>query len=555
MLLLLACADQTVSFDSGEPAASDEVQGGAEADALFDVSALHELVVELDPDDWAELRAQERTYYDLMGEACMDGPWPSPYTYFPGEAWLDGEAMGEVGVRKKGLIGSVVSDRPSLKIDVGEYVDDQRFFGLEKLVFNNGRQDPSRMRTCLAHQWFSEAGLVAPRCALAHVVVNGEDLGIYAHTENIDEELVVRRSGEWPTAMYEGTLSDFREGWTQTFEYETDDTTGAELEAVTEALEASDSALLDALDAVIDLDAFFTFWAAESIAGHWDGYNANTNNFYAYALPGDGRLRFIASGPDAAFDQREPFWGNDGANAWVGTLSALAHRLFLHDEGRGLYEAELSRQLDAAWDGTEKVAQIDAWAELVAEHDGKSMRTGIEATRTIVELRADDVRDGMARGAEAADLRGEVCWETVGEAQVSFSTTWGSYPNGDVWTAGEADTYYLFDGVEYPSTQDGVSAGIIDDGRAIWLTVSEIAPGVYVAPYAVFDKSLLVDGASLSLDGHDAEGVIMYLDSNTSDQWQTVAYLGNGTLSFSEAGATRGDTLAGVLDVEILGTR
>ncbi len=553
MFLLLACADQTVPLDTGDEAVSDEILGGTEADPLFDVAVLHELVVELDPADWAELREQARTYYDLMGEGCMEGPWPSPYTYFPAEAWLDGAAMGEVGVRKKGLIGSVVSDRPSLKIDVGEYVDEQRFFGLEKLVFNNGRQDASRMRTCLAHHWFDDAGLVAPRCALAHVVVNGEDLGIYAHTENIDEELVARRTGEWPVAMYEGTLSDFREGWTQTFEYETEDTTGAELEAVTQALEAGDDDLLSGLDEVIDLDAFGRFWAAESIAGHWDGYNANTNNFYAYALPGDGRLQFIASGPDAAFDQREPFWGNDGANAWVGTVSALGNRLFNHDEGRALYEAELSRQLDENWDGAAVVQQIDNWAELVAKHDDKTMRDGIGATRTIVELRDADVRDGMARGAEATEMRTEVCWETVGVATVDFSTTWDSYPNGDVWTGGEADTYYVFEGVEYPSIQDGVSAGIIEDGRAIWLTISEIAPGVYVAPYAVFDASLLVDGTSLAIDGHDAEGVIMYLDSNESDQWQTIAYLGNGTLSFSEAGSNRGDALVGRLDVEILG--
>ena len=550
LLLLVACGDVGVPLDPVAPTETDAgVRGGAEADEFFDAAVLHELVVTLDPDDWAVLREQARSYYDILGEGCMEGPIESPYTYFPATASLDGEAMGEVGVRKKGLIGSVVPDRPSLKIDVGEYVDEQRFFGLEKLVFNNGRQDASRMRTCLAHDWFGDAGLVAPRCALAHVVVNGEDLGIYAHTENIDEELVARRTGEFAEAMYEGTLSDFREGWTATFEYETKASTGAEIEAVKDALSTGDDGLLAALDEVLDLDAFFTFWAAESIAGHWDGYNGNTNNFYAYNTASEPRLRFVASGPDAAFDNRKAF-----GNGWVGTLSALANRLFQHDEGRECFEAELSRQLDENWEGESRLAQLDAWAELVADHDDSSMREGIAATRVVLENREDDVRKGMARGADAGELRGDVCWQTVGTVRVDFTTTWDSYPRGDLWTGGEAEVEYVIEGVAYPSTQDGVSAGTADDGRALWLTISEIAPGVYVAPYVLFDEEQLTDGAELQVDGDEAEAALLYWDQAATDTWETVAYLANGVLHFDTASTAAGAELSGWLEVEVVGS-
>lgn len=563
ILLFLACTspkpgarDSLVALDSAPTedtgAVDTAITGGDEADPLYDRSVLHEISITLADADWAELRAQSRSYYSLLGEGCGEGPWESPYTWFLGEVAVDGTDLGTVGVRKKGLIGSQSSERPSLKIDVDHEVDDARYLGLEKLTLNNNNQDPGRLRTCLAHDLFADAGLVAPRCSLAHVTVNGEDLGVYSNTENIDEDLVARRRGALPSAMYEGALSDFREDWLVTFEAETDESDGHELVPVVEALEAPDEELLARLDEVIDLEAFFTFWAAESLAGHWDGYNGNTNNFYVYVAPEDGRLEFIASGPDAAFDARRPF-GSDQPN-WVATTSALANRLIQHDEGKAAYEAELQRLLDEVWDADGRLAELDAFAELVSGLDTRAQREGIADTRTVIEHRAADIEDDLGERVSPAELRGAYCWVEVGHASVVFSTTWGSYPSGDLFTGGEAETDYVFSEVTYTSTADGVSAGWAEDGRALWLTISELAPDTYLAPYVVFDPDLLASGAEITLDGVSAEGAILYNASTTGGEWQTVAYLGNGSLRFDEAGDGRGDVLSGVLDAAVLGS-
>lgn len=552
MFLLLAACTATPKVGDPAPAGDDTAAPAIdEAAPLYDPDVLHEVAITLDPADWDALREQTRTYYDLLGEGCLEAPWESPYTWFAAEVSFDGEPLGTVGLRKKGLIGSLSEERPSLRIDTDRFVDGQRFRGLEKLVFNNNNQDPSRLRTCLAHDWFADAGLVAPRCSLARVTVNGEDLGIYDHTEAIDEELVARVRGAPPAAMYEGALSDFRDGWIATFEAETDASTGAEPVAVHAALQSDDDALLAALDAVIDLDAFFVFWAAESLAGHWDGYNGNTNNFYLYTDPEDGRLEFIASGPDATFDSREPFGA--GQPIWVGTVSALGNRLIAHPEGKARYEAALTELLETRWDAEARLARVDAWKELVRPVSDRDQRQAIADLRAIVEARGDDVAAAIGEPVTPGALRGNPCWTEVGHVTVRFATTFGSYPGGDLFTGGDVDTSYEIRGTTYPTTADGVSAGWYGDGTALVLTISTLAPDTYLAPYVLLEPEALVPGAEIPIDGELAQALLLYNSPDTGGAWQTAAWLGFGSLRLDEVGTNDGDAVSGTLDVAVLG--
>ncbi len=549
--LALACSPEASDAAPGDSAGAPEISGGAEADVLFDVDVLHELEVTVAPEDWEVLRQQERTIYDLLGDDCLTGPWGSPYDWFSAEATFDGEELGAVGVRKKGFFGSLSDTRPSLKLDVDREVPDQRFHGLEKLTFNNGNQDPGRLRTCLAHQWFADAGLVAPRCALVHVVVNGEDLGVYAHTETLDEELVGRQLGARPAEMYEGALSDFNDELLVTFEFETDSSDGTAIAAIAAALDGDDDGLLARLRPVLDLDAFITFWAAESIAGHWDGYNGNTNNFYVYTDPHTGLARFMASGPDSAFDSRTPF--GYGRPPWIVTSSELSSRIWATEEGEARYLAEVERLLDEAWNGDERVAQAEEWATLVKRVDTAEMRAGMAETREVLATKEADLRANIGGRFEQLPLRGSICWRPAGTVWVEFATTWGTYPNGDVFGGGEAEVAYEIDGVAYPSSQDGVTAGYADDTTALWLTISEIAPETWIAPYVTFDANLVEDGAVLPIDGRSATAALLYLSPDTGGQWQTAAYLAGGSLTLDVASTERGAEWRGVLSTDVMG--
>lgn len=137
--------------------------------------------------------------------------------------------------------------------------------------------------------------------------------------------------------------------------------------------------------------------------------------------------------------------------------------------------------------------------------------------------------------------------------EVSFSITFGSYPSGDLFAGGEAVTYYEIDGATYTSLQDGVSLGWADDESLLWLTISEIADDTWIAPYIVFDPTLLYDDAVVPVDGFSAMACLLYNGPDTGGEWTTAAYLGDGALTFEVASDGNGDTVSGALSVSVQG--
>ena len=75
------------------------------------------------------------------------------------------------------------------------------------------------------------------------------------------------------------------------------------------ALQDPSDAGLEALGKAVDLDRFLSFWAAEVLVGHWDGYTGDRNNYHFYREPG-GPFVFIPWGVDDTFhlkDDPNPF--------------------------------------------------------------------------------------------------------------------------------------------------------------------------------------------------------------------------------------------------------
>ncbi|MCA9516640.1 MAG: CotH kinase family protein, partial [Myxococcales bacterium] len=295
--------DADASADTDTAAPADTVDPADPSAVLFDPDRVIEVEITLAPADWAALRAETRAIASVIGPDCLSSPPDSPFTWFDADAVIDGHAVTNVGVRKKGFLGSLDPVRPSLKVRTDRNVDGQELLGVDRFTFNNGRQDPSRFAACLTYATFRAAGVPAPRCNLAHVTVNGEDLGVFTHVEDVKKDFM-RRFYEEPFGdLYEGQLSDFRDGWTGTFEKQIDDDEppSGVLDRVTAALDASDDDVMDALAAVVDLDELVAFWAVEVLVNHWDGYAGNTNNFFAYEEGPGGRLALLPWGADATF--------------------------------------------------------------------------------------------------------------------------------------------------------------------------------------------------------------------------------------------------------------
>jgi hypothetical protein len=78
-----------------------------------------------------------------------------------------------------------------------------------------------------------------------------------------------------------------------------------QLMKLVEALDRPGLVSLTEVAALVDLDAFIRFWAAEVLVGHPDGYPTMYNNFYVYRDAVSEQFIFIPSSEDSAFVDRQ----------------------------------------------------------------------------------------------------------------------------------------------------------------------------------------------------------------------------------------------------------
>ncbi|MDB4664824.1 CotH kinase family protein [Verrucomicrobia bacterium] len=212
-LLALAISNSTV----------DAAVNPLKLDDLFPVDRVVEVDIKVSEDQWDRLRFQSRNFFQALQPSRQFEPPPSPYDYFEASVTIDGRNFPRVGIRKKGFIGSQDTNRPSLKVKLDLFDEDQTIGGLNNLTFNNNKQDVTLMNQFMGYAFFDAVGSPSSRCAYAKMTVNGKNLGIYCHVETVKAPLLEREFGSSEGTLYEGTVVDFYEGWEGSFERKTGD--------------------------------------------------------------------------------------------------------------------------------------------------------------------------------------------------------------------------------------------------------------------------------------------------------------------------------------------
>ena len=117
--VLLNCSSEKNSLgvdDGNDDRNRIEEQETADRSDEFFSKELMAVSIELEGDDWDTLRKENRprtTWFS--GEGCQDVSYPSPFNYQKAKMTIDGEVVGNVGIRKKGW-SSQSSIKPSLKV-------------------------------------------------------------------------------------------------------------------------------------------------------------------------------------------------------------------------------------------------------------------------------------------------------------------------------------------------------------------------------------------------------------------------------------------------------
>ena len=402
----------------------------------------------------------------------------------------------------------------------------------------------------MAYALFAKAGVMAPRCNLARVTVNGEELGIYTHVESVKKPMLRRYFEDDSGNLYEGQGADFIPEHREFIELKTNEEENerSDFDRLSTALRVADEDLLPALADVIDLEAFFRFWVMEVITGHWDSYSGGRNNYLAYNDPTSGLFYFIPWGTDGSFSMLRPFTPENTA-ATVLAQGLIASRLYNHPVGRRMYFDRLRILFDHVWNEPELLAEaerigaltgapawsIEAQQEFITRHGAAILR----------ELDAAPV-EWVGGGASSPIM----CFADLAtEARGTFSTRWLSDNSP---TPGQTAELVLNGQPWMPDLLLG-SAGY--DQRDPGL-----AQVRYISPQA--DGMLIAVGLSIPLErfevgehrmhGLETAGIVFRFDPSDLASATLIAFIGDGTITLDEASLEEGGVISGSFEGRLL---
>ena len=541
------------------------------SEAYFAMERVLEVSIEIAEEDWDTLRHQTRTFEDLMAEIekyQLSRPFASIYDWFSATVTIDGETHTEVGVRKKGFLGSQSDTKPSLKLRYDKYVDGQSLGGvMERMTLNNSVQDPSMANTCLAYQVFAAAGNPAPRCNFATVTVNGKELGLYVHLEELKKPFLARHFDSAEGNLYEGTISDFTPEYRGTMEKKTneDEDDWSDVDAVMAALLDPSEAGLEALAELVDLDRFLLFWATESLVGHWDGYAGDRNNYHFYGEP-DGKFVFLPWGVDDTFhlkDDPNPFDNISEPPPSVLALSAIPNRLYNVPEWRAKYAVRLKDILETVWDEDELLSSVDAMAAIVQVHALPEARA--EATEDTERVRKFILK---RKGEILADITpeppdwpepeyGAATADGVESFELRFETTWGSSQSAN--PLAEGTVYELNEGGEWVTATAGEAGAVAGpaspqeaadigmENAAIFTVMGLYPDGAIRGVTFWMPVDRVAAGAKLSI-GVDADvgGVVWTIPAGRFEPEGFIPVAGGG-IELAQAGTEPGAAIAAII--------
>ena len=119
--------------------------------------------------------------------------WPATFIYTSSALTYTVE---NVGFRLRGNT-SLFAAKKSFKVDFNEFVEGQKFQGVEKFNLNGESNDPSLLRSALSWRALRDWNLAGARTAHVRLYLNDEYRGLYLNTEHFDEE--------WTDAYFDNT--------------------------------------------------------------------------------------------------------------------------------------------------------------------------------------------------------------------------------------------------------------------------------------------------------------------------------------------------------------
>lgn len=271
------------------------------------------------------------------------------------------ESVSNIGFRLRGNT-SRYSQKKSFKISFNAF-EDKKFHGLEKINLNGEHNDPTVCRSTLFWKIAAASGIPGSRINHINLYINGIYRGVYANIEHIDEEFMELRFGNKDGNLYKCTYPadlnyissnpnsyKLKNNGVRVYELQTNETADdySDLARLIHVLAFySGNSLREQLEPIFNVRSFLRYYAFEVLAGHWDGYAVNRNNFYLYHNTSTGQFEFIPYDGDNTFgiDWFNVDWAKRDINNWAESSRPLVNKLLQVKEYKEIFNYYIREML------------------------------------------------------------------------------------------------------------------------------------------------------------------------------------------------------------------
>jgi spore coat protein H len=323
--------------------------------------------------------------------------------YVPAALSVSGDPVGMVGLRFKGSDGTLtpcfengqqICAKASFKVRFDFIDPSRRFISLTRLNFHSMIDDPSLMHERLNAKLFAEMGIVAPRVSHGEVTINGENKGVFAVVEEVDQVFAQDRwrpggngnlyKEAWPNDVDPDAYSD-------ALETNQAQPNHSAMVAFAQGLKtAGPLELPGVLNHFADVDYLVRYLAVDRAIGNYDGFTTfycddqghgcSNHNYYWYQAEDQARFWLIPWDLGDSLALQTPMdplpdWDQPPADCAIRYriegavfMPAACDPVFaaIRGAGRGSYLAALDRLL-GVWDMPALYRQIEAWSAEIAD--------------------------------------------------------------------------------------------------------------------------------------------------------------------------------------------
>jgi hypothetical protein len=294
----------------GRRLAPSDVKPVSASTSLYDPQVLRTIFFEFESTDWErELEAFYRTDVDV-----------------PATVTVDGRTYRDVGVHFRGASSFMFvppGSKRSMNVTFDFADEDQRLLGYRTLNLLNVNGDPTFARPLLYSE-IARRYLPAAKVNYVRVVINGENWGVYANSEQFNADFVQERFGSRRGARWKVPGSPWGRGgmeylgddvarYRSIYDIKSSDNPAAwrDLVALFKVLNTTPLDRLEkALDPVLDVDGALRFLALEVALVNTDGYWTRASDYNIYQDP-RGRFHVLPHDVNEAFEE-ENFGGGRG---------------------------------------------------------------------------------------------------------------------------------------------------------------------------------------------------------------------------------------------------